>query len=630
VPTVYDSGTSMASPAPASSLSVTMFGHAAMENGGWTGVAYFGTDVGNTAAVDHSGGVNFNFSDSISMTADVQHDYQAFVRVDNGDFPPNPGTYGGGFSFFTTTAMLATASAPTSSLITSTGATLACNFFPNTNSSTATCGFQYRVLGTTTWTNAATSNFSGYNQQTLTTAITGLTCGTTYEFRLNMTRTTVNDTTLTSSISSFTTTACLPTIATNNATNVGITVATLNGTVNPNNLSSTYCFVWGTTLGGPYPNRTSDQGPNSGGSNVAYSANITGLSATTTYYYKAVVTYPAGTGVGTDYFGSEVSFSTAASAAQARIMPSIFQYERKKAIAADGASQGAFYFGVEVPSATNSDRFLSAAVPWNAGDVQISKDGGAFANVSALPTRVAGSLYKQTLTAAEMTADDIVVLIQDQDADTEWRDTMLLIQTRLRLGQMDIDTTGIGSNTDALKLTGSGTGFGLNAIGGATASADINGVIAGHIIRKNTATGGGASTITLDAGASATNNFYNGCLVLVLTGVGAAQARVITGYTGSTQVATVNRSWSTNPASGNVFVILPGEDVWNIGLAELTTIPTATDTTGNKAQFVFQRFAFKRTQTVTTQSLFKSDNSTVFTTATVSDDGTTQTSGRLT
>lgn len=54
-------------------------------------------------------------------------------------------------------------------------------------------------------------------------------------------------------------------------------------------------------------------------------------------------------------------------------------------------------------------------------------------------------------------------------------------------------------------------------------------------LRSNTAAAGGANTITLDAGASATDGFYNGYTV-----VQGAQKGQITAYVGSTKVATVN------------------------------------------------------------------------------------------
>lgn len=66
-------------------------------------------------------------------------------------------------------------------------------------------------------------------------------------------------------------------------------------------------------------------------------------------------------------------------------------------------------------------------------------------------------------------------------------------------------------------------------------------------------TAGGATTATLDAGASAVDNYYNGQLLYLTSGTGAGQVRRVTGYVGSTKVATVDTAWATNPAAGTTF-----------------------------------------------------------------------------
>ncbi len=75
--------------------------------------------------------------------------------------------------------------------------------------------------------------------------------------------------------------------------------------------------------------------------------------------------------------------------------------------------------------------------------------------------------------------------------------------------------------------------------------------------RVNTAQAGAAGSITLDAGASATDSLYNGNWVCIMSSTGAGQCRLITGYTGSTKVATVTPNWTTNPSSSSVFAIVP-------------------------------------------------------------------------
>lgn len=78
-----------------------------------------------------------------------------------------------------------------------------------------------------------------------------------------------------------------------------------------------------------------------------------------------------------------------------------------------------------------------------------------------------------------------------------------------------------------------------------------------NLVRAGTAQAGSGTTITLDASASAVDDFYKNDLIFITGGTGVGQARMITGYVGTTKVATVD-TWATNPGSSSVFVILPG------------------------------------------------------------------------
>jgi len=65
-----------------------------------------------------------------------------------------------------------------------------------------------------------------------------------------------------------------------------------------------------------------------------------------------------------------------------------------------------------------------------AGDVKVSKDGGAFANIETLPVAIATNKKDLTvvLSAAEMNADKIVVQFSDA-AGAEWCDQKMTIHT---------------------------------------------------------------------------------------------------------------------------------------------------------------------------------------------------------
>lgn len=611
----------------AHTASVTFFGSYDI-SGIWLGLSTFANfDYGlnsftNSTSGETFTGRNASFDDPVTLDADKEHIYR--VSAFNSEF----GTVRTGAHSFRTYAVDATASTQTSSSITSSTATIACNYFPNTDASTADVKLEYRKFGDATWIQAGSidTGKTGYSQLSISRNLTGLLGSTVYEFRLSMTRTTQNAASFTSAIASFTTLASAPTVVTNGASSIGSTVATLNGTVDPNTIASRVRFGWGTSDAGAgtWANYTSYQNF-SGDGDQAFSTGISGLTATTTYFFRALVEHPS-PGFGNLVQGSSVSFTTpgdpAAEAAQEDHLLN-FQFDAVYGV------QKAFVFLAASPAATSSDKFLSAAAPWSTAECQITKDGGAAAAATNAPTRIGTTaFYTITLTATELQAENIHVWISD--AGNAARDVLLWIRTKIEIGRFLVDTTQIGGNVAALKLVGVGTGAGLDSSGGSTSRSDITGAVDGHIIRRGTAQAGGSSSITLDSGASGTSAFYNGCLINVISGTGANQQRVVANYDGGTKVVTTDSSWVTNPASGAVFVITPGARTWNLApSAELGTIPGTTANFGDKVQALFQRFFFKRTQTATVQTLLKADNSTTLGTGSVSDDGVTQTSGKL-
>ena len=103
----------------------------------------------------------------------------------------------------------------------------------------------------------------------------------------------------------FTTTAAPPTATTNSASNVTLTGATLNGSVNANNAGTAVTFEYGLTT--DYGSTvTAGQSPVTGSSATSVSKAITGLSSSTTYHYRVV-----GVNAGGTTNGSDLSFTTA-------------------------------------------------------------------------------------------------------------------------------------------------------------------------------------------------------------------------------------------------------------------------------------------------------------------------------
>ena len=94
------------------------------------------------------------------------------------------------------------------------------------------------------------------------------------------------------------TAANAPAVTSAAASNVTTTTATVNGSVNPEGLATSYSFQYGTT--GAYGSETPSASAGSGTSPVAVSAPLTNLTPDTTYHYRLVAVSSAGTTVGPD------------------------------------------------------------------------------------------------------------------------------------------------------------------------------------------------------------------------------------------------------------------------------------------------------------------------------------------
>ena len=94
------------------------------------------------------------------------------------------------------------------------------------------------------------------------------------------------------------------------------------------------------------------------------------------------------------------------------------------------------------------------------------------------------------------------------------------------------------------------------------------------VVRTGTAQAGGASSITLDASASAIDGYYVGCYVNITNNTptnAQGQARMITAYVGSTKVCTVEGTYGTNPSSSSTFEVLATE-LWLYANANVTHV----------------------------------------------------------
>lgn len=100
-------------------------------------------------------------------------------------------------------------------------------------------------------------------------------------------------------------------------------------------------------------------------------------------------------------------------------------------------------------------------------------------------------------------------------------------------------------------------------------------------VNEGLARGGTNNTITLNTLADANNDTYKGQMVFLFAGTGQDQSGLITSYNGSTQVATINKNWITNPDGNTVYAILPNNDFDHTAdtVARVTLVDTTTTNT---------------------------------------------------
>jgi hypothetical protein len=144
-------------------------------------------------------------------------------------------------------------------------------------------------------------------------------------------------------------------------------------------------------------------------------------------------------------------------------------------------------------------------------DFILSKNGAAFGNAAGTVTELSVGWYTMAFAAADLgTAGDLAYVISESGCDT------------------------IRGVHEVVPLDAYVSPF----------------------VRQGTAQAGAANTITLDAGASATNDLYNDQVIRITGGTGAGQINLVTDYVGSTKVATVLKAWATNPDNTSVFALL--------------------------------------------------------------------------
>lgn len=274
---------------------------------------------------------NINFSSSLSnLQANTTYYFRVVAQNSYGT------VMGSILSFTTSFQQTGQQSGSTPSAITNSATGIGQNFVTfngtaNPNNSSTEVLFEYGTtasLGNQTSSQSIGGSASNIN---FSYSVSGLQANTTYYFRAVAQN---SYGTARGSILSFTTSFqqsnqqntynSAPTVYTNPHSGVGSTYVTLQGSANPNNLSTNAWFEYGTTpsLG----LATSFSSVGSGSSFVNFSKNVNNLLPNTVYYYRAVAENSSGIA-----YGNILSFNTGTSYSYSSAnyyYPTNYQYQQ--------------------------------------------------------------------------------------------------------------------------------------------------------------------------------------------------------------------------------------------------------------------------------------------------------------
>jgi phosphodiesterase/alkaline phosphatase D-like protein len=212
-------------------------------------------------------------------------------------------TSGSVLSFRTSSVGPQVSTAPASSL-TGSSAVLNGSVNPENSSTTYSSTYSPNAGMTGASTTGSQSAGSGSTSQPVSQTVTGLEPNTTYYVQVLATNGTG---TTNGSVLSFRTSSIGPQVSTAPASSLTGSSAVLNGSVNPENSSTTYSFTYSPNADMSGASATGTQSAGSGGTSQPVSQTVTGLEPNTTYYVQVLATN--GTGTST---GPVVSFATSA------------------------------------------------------------------------------------------------------------------------------------------------------------------------------------------------------------------------------------------------------------------------------------------------------------------------------
>lgn len=203
-------------------------------------------------------------------------------------------------------------------------------------------------------------------------------------------------------------------------------------------------------------------------------------------------------------------------------------------------------------------------------DIQISKNGGAFAQTSASPTTThdADGWYQCPLTSTDTnTLGPLTVQIVMAGALPVWEHFMVL--------PANVYDSLVGGSdylqVDTVQIEGSDATTQISSSSGAIDSRVANG----------TAQAATASTLQLASASTFADDELIGAVAVITGGTtGVGQSRVITDYVSSTDTATVSPDWTTTPTGTITYAIYPAPPAPTVSTALPTVLISSGTGTG--------------------------------------------------
>lgn len=218
-------------------------------------------------------------------------------------------------------------------------------------------------------------------------------------------------------------------------------------------------------------------------------------------------------------------------------------------------------------------------------DSEVSKDQGTFADCTNEATEIATSsgMYYLDLTSTEMNADGVAVIVKTGTAGAK---TTPLTFYPQESGDIPVEVQSMASGVITATV------IAADAIGASELAADAVAEIAdavwdeamsghtslgtyGQWARAHGLTGeindtGATTTVfKVDGFTEATDDHFNGDVIMFTSGALLGQCRVINDYTGSTQTITLGEALTDTPADNDDIVILPGSVLIGGTLAQI-------------------------------------------------------------